>query len=189
MNELWLPDVQWLAESWGRGALGAVGVALLLGGRRLFWLALGAIGFLAGFATARHYLHLVPEGSGLFVALAAGVGGIVLALFVKRLALALAGFVIGGYLAYTLVGGNPAMDAHNGVVVLVSALVAAFVAGWLFKKALPLLSSLAGAYLIVAALSPASFRVGVGLLAGLTVFGAAIQWGLVRWRGERDDDE
>jgi hypothetical protein len=189
MNELWLPDTSWLDQPWGQWGLVAVGALLLLFGRRLFWLALGAIGFLAGFAAALHYLHLAPGGSGLFVALAAGVGGIVLALFVKRLALALAGLLVGGYLAFTLLGGSPAMTTQNGVLVLGVALATALLAGWLFKKSLPLLSSLAGAYLIVAAISPASFQVGIGLLAALTCFGAALQWGFVRRRGGRDDEE
>jgi|CXWL01.1.fsa_nt_gi hypothetical protein len=189
MNELWLSDSPWLATSLGKWALVGIGALLLLAGRRLFWLALGAIGFLAGFAAALHYLHLEPGGSGLFVALAAGVAGIVLALFVKRLALALAGLVIGGYLAYTLLGGSPAMTAQNGVIVLGTALLTALVAGWLFKKSLALLSSLAGAYLIVAAFAPANFRLAIGLLVGLTALGAGIQWGLVRRRPQRDEDE
>lgn len=189
MNELWLPDSPWLAQPMGRWGLVIVGLLLLVAGRRLFWLALGTIGFLAGFAAALHFLHLDPAGSGLFVALAAGVGGIVLALFVKRLALALAGLVIGGYLAFTLLGGSPQMTTQNGVIVLGAALVTALLAGWLFKKSLSLLSSLAGAYLLVAALAPANFRVGIGLLVALTALGTGIQWGLLRRRRGRPEED
>jgi hypothetical protein len=72
------------------------GIALLLAGRRLFWLFVGVVGFFAGL---RFALQVLGPRADLrwIVALAAGLLGIVLAIALQRLAVALAGFFVGGY--------------------------------------------------------------------------------------------
>ena len=74
-----------------------VGVAMLFLGRKLFWLLVGVIGFLIGLMVATDLFQAQPEWIILLVALVGGVIGALLALFVQNIAVAAAGFLLGGY--------------------------------------------------------------------------------------------
>src|SRR6185503_10713713 len=87
------------AEAPTRVVLALVGVALLVAGRRLFWLAVGALGFIAGYQAMERWGTGLPHSAALVVAVAVGVVGLVLAIFVQRVAVALAGFFLGVVLA------------------------------------------------------------------------------------------
>src|ERR1700745_117139 len=79
------------------GAL--IGIVILFFGRKLFWLCVAAVGFLAGIELAP---HLVTEPSPLLelaLALALGVLGAVLAFLLQKIAVAVVGFLAGGKLA------------------------------------------------------------------------------------------
>src|SRR2546423_13184371 len=76
-----------------------IGAVVLLFGRKLFWLCVAAIGFAAGVTLA---LHLVNEPTPLLqftFAILLGFIGALLALFLQKLAIRLAGFLAGGPLA------------------------------------------------------------------------------------------
>lgn len=78
----------------------AVGVALLIYGRKLYWLALGAVGFFGGIWLAGRMPGLAASGLGLGGSFLIGVLGAFLAVAAQRMAIGLGGFFIGGALAY-----------------------------------------------------------------------------------------
>lgn len=129
-----------------------LGSGLLLAGRRLFWLLLGAIGFAVGVETARRLIH----GTDL-VTLAAAIGlGILfalLAVFIESIAIGLAGFLGGGYVLFALAG----ILGLQGRVADITAFVIGGIIGvalviLLFDWALISISSLAGAAMVVSGL-------------------------------------
>jgi len=154
------------------------GAALLLAGRRIFWLVVGVFGFLFAYDMAQRYLGARTEGLELIIALLAGVAGVFLAIFLQKVAIGLAGFLLGGYVALGALGGaNGTVTGPHLVIVLIAGVVCAILALWLFETALILLSSLAGAALIVEALDlePAATLLAFALLV---VVGVAIQAGI-----------
>ena len=79
-----------------------VGLALLVLGKRLFWLFVGAIGFIAASDAAAAYFSALPHWQILTISIAAGLLGVLLAIFFQKLAIVLVGFYAGGYLAVSL---------------------------------------------------------------------------------------
>ncbi len=78
----------------------AAGIALLTYGRKLYWLALGAVGFFGGIWLAGRLPGLDSTGFGLGISFLIGVLGAFLAVAAQRMAIGLGGFFIGGALAY-----------------------------------------------------------------------------------------
>ncbi|HEY2737333.1 MAG TPA: DUF4203 domain-containing protein [Thermoanaerobaculia bacterium] len=170
------------------------GVALLLAGRRLFWLFVGAVGFFAGLRLSFYIVHPGAQGMRWLIALAAGLLGVVLAFALQRAAVALAGFVVGVSAAAWLLGINLShLWSHSGtssgdvLLCLAAGVVAAFLALWAFEGALIVLSAFLGAELIVD-----GFHLGRGLSGGaillvLAVVGIAVQAGITaRGAGRRE---
>jgi hypothetical protein len=164
------------------------GALLLIAGRRLFWLFVGIVGFFAGYSLAFQLFHLREPGAQLLLAVVAGLVGIALALFAQKLAIAVAGFLVGAYFVAALLGVSPsagvaALTPTQDLIVLVGGIVAAVLAVSLFDVALVVLSSLAGASLVSDALqmSVSSRWLVVAVLA---VVGIAVQLGGLR-RGRR----
>lgn len=156
----------------------AFGLALLLAGRRIFWLVLGVLGFLFGFDFATQVLGLDSRGLGLLIALLAGVVGVFVAVFIQRLAVGVAGFLVGGYLTLTVLGSEvTSLAASDLVAFILGGIFAAFLAVWLFEAALILLSSVAGAALVsgMADLQPEGTSLAFFLLV---VVGLAVQAGI-----------
>ena len=116
----------------------------------------------------------------LAIALAAGVVGALLAVFLQQAALAVAGFIGGGYVGYVLAG---MMGWEAGRLLWVPALIGAIVGVVLvvalFEWALIILSSLIGAGLIAEA---THFRPPIAglLFVALLIVGIAVQAGLMR---------
>jgi histidinol-phosphate aminotransferase len=75
-----------------------VGLILLAAGRRLFWLAVAAAGFLFGLGLAGAWLEAQSGGLAFLLALGVGLLGALVALFLQRIAIGVAGFLIGSYL-------------------------------------------------------------------------------------------
>jgi len=173
------PFYPWTATATPIAAL-LVGIALLLFGRRLFWLFVGVIGFMAGWYLVLGPGRHAPTAGGLLVAVLAGLVGLVLALVVQKVAVALAGFFVGAYLVANLLGWPlPPLRPTEQLVLLLAGVVAAFLALALFDLALILFSAIAGAGLI---LDNVHLRVGGNvrllLLVVLAAVGAAFQ---ARW--------
>ncbi len=163
----------------------AVGVALLLLGRRLFWLVVSALGLLVGFALAQRFFPAAQGWVVLAVGLAAGLVAIAVARFVQKLAVAIAAFLVGGYAALWLVihlGGLARIAAEVGdfaefapwIVFLIGGAVGALFGQFFFRKALIVVSSIVGAFLIVQSL-PLEPRWTTLALAALTLFGVFFQ--------------
>jgi hypothetical protein len=157
-----------------------VGLVLLTLGRKLFWLFVACIGFFAGIHFGQQFWGLRSELFILVLSLGLGVLGALIALVFQRLAVGLAGFWAGGVLGLNLLslwGAPPAQWAWGAL--LVGGVLGAVVLYLLFDWGLILISSLAGASLIVQAvhLSPA-MEVGVFLV--LLVCGVIIQARLLK---------
>ncbi len=125
------------------------GGALLLAGRKLFWLFVGAIGFAIGIQVATRFFH----GSELTTIVAGLVLGIifaVLAIFVESIAIAVAGFLGGGYvlLSITALFGLD-RGAVTWIAFIIGGLIGLALIAFLFDWALISISSLAGASLVV----------------------------------------
>src|SRR5882762_9007846 len=92
------------------GAL--IGVVILLFGRKLFWLCVAAVGFAAGVELAPHLVHEPSPLLALTVALVLGFMGALLALFLQKIAIAVAGFLAGGKLAVAIAASFFVQLAH-----------------------------------------------------------------------------
>lgn len=125
------------------------GIALLVTGRRLFWLFVGLIGFVAGIHAATRFFPGQPEWMILAIALTAGVMGALIAFFLQWLAIGLAGFSAGAYIVASLV--NTSGWGTKGIgwlLILIGGILGILLIVILFDWALIILSSLAGAALI-----------------------------------------
>jgi hypothetical protein len=150
-----------------------VGAALLLLGRRLFWLFVAGVGFVVGTLLATEWLGGKNDAVAMIVALGIGVIGAVVSVFLQRLVVAVAGFLAGGYLLYTLALG---LKYESGVWIafLVGGVVGAILVLALFDWALILLSSLIGATVIAQNLTLDQTMAGL-LFIALVVFGVMVQ--------------
>ncbi len=156
------------------------GVALLVVGRRLFWLFVGLIGFMWGIRVAAHFFPGQPEWMVVAIALTAGVLGALLALIFQWFAIGLAGFSVGAYIVLRLLHiSGWRTGGIDWLLPLIGGIIGALLIIILFDWALIILSSLAGAGLITE-----SLHVGQGsetlLLIGLFVAGVLVQSRLMR---------
>jgi hypothetical protein len=155
------------------GAL--IGVVILLFGRKLFWLCVAAVGFAAGVEIAPHLVHEPSPLMALIIALALGLIGALLALFLQKIAIAVLGFLAGGKLAGAIAAAFLVHYAqHSTIIFVIGGIIGAILLLVLFDWALIIVSSLIGAHLIQSAIAlPASGSTIV--LIGLTVIGILVQ--------------
>jgi hypothetical protein len=164
-----------------------VGLLLLVLGRRLYWLFVAGIGFLYGLELGPRLMPEQPETLIIAVALGLALVGALMAIVATKVALGLIGFVAGGGIAVLLLA-NLGLD--SGALALGTYLIAGLIGAALllvlFDWTLIVLSSLAGASLIVMsverflALPPIG---GTVLVLVLAAVGAWIQTGL--WQPRR----
>jgi hypothetical protein len=153
----------------------AVGVVLLFFGRRLFWAFVAAIGFVAGLYLVVNVLHLQPQWLTVVAAVAAGAIGALLAVFLQRLALGIAGFIAGGYFAVSLVNMYElSLTRVDWIAFLIGGIIGSLLVAALFNWALIILSSLNGAMLITQA-ADISRTYNTILLIFLILVGIAVQ--------------
>jgi hypothetical protein len=127
----------------------AIGAAILLFGRKLFWLFVAALGFAVGLEVAAYFMRDPPVWMTLVIALGLGILGAVLAIMLQKLAIALAGFVAGGRLALALVAAFFVDYTHyRGITFVIGGILGALMLLALFDWVLILLSSVEGAHLI-----------------------------------------
>ncbi len=162
-----------------------LGVVLLAFGRKLFWFFVAVAGFLIGINVAEQ-LTGGPETTRLIIALVVGIIGAFVALFLQKVAIAAAGFVIGGYITVeilTLYGAVlPAARFHSGaywIPYLIGGILGAILMFLLFDWALIVLSSLSGASMILRGVAVHRPAAAV-LFVILVVLGILIQAHLVR---------
>ncbi len=158
------------------------GLALLILGRKLFWLFVGLVGFVAGIVLATQFFQ-GPEWMVLLIALAAGLLGVLFAIVLQQIAVAVAGFIAGGYVVITLLN-ELGWDVGQlyWVIVVIGGIVGAILVLALFEWALVILSSLTGAALIVQTIHPGMLLTAL-LIAALFIVGVVIQAGL--WRRDQ----
>ena len=163
------------AETPSRLLLAIVGIALLVAGRRLFWLAVGMLGFIAGYQAMERWGSGLPHTAAFVVAIARGRhrhdprgrraarGGGARRLPARRRArhflLPLTGLALGPW---------------HGLVVAAAGLLMAFVALGIFSLALVVLTAGAGAAMLAEAIA-APPPWGVALLVVLWVIGVVVQ--------------
>ncbi len=160
-----------------------LGVVLLTTGKKLYWLFVAIVGFVIGLALATQYVQLNPPWLVYVVALVVGVIGAVVATFLQHLAIALVGFIAGGYGAmyiFGLLGKNPA--PYNWMAFIIGGIIGLFLVASIFNWALYILSSWAGATLVTKAISLQQAKLGLILFFVLFVLGMIIQAGLFRER-------
>src|SRR5205823_6728089 len=126
-----------------------IGAIILLFGRRIFWLCVAAVGFAAGMQVAPHLMHEPTPVLQLSIAIVFGFIGALLALFLQKIAIAIAGFLAGGKLAMALVAAFIAEGArYPGIAFVIGGIIGAILLLALFDWALIVMSSVVGAYLI-----------------------------------------
>jgi hypothetical protein len=163
-----------------------VGAALLLLGRRLFWLLVGVVGFTFGYEYGAQVYQGASETLLFTVALAAGVVGAVLAYFVQRLMVAVAGFMVGARLAVML--GNTIHPIPSqefwALTFLAGGIIGAALLVAVFDSALLFLSALFGASLIIETIDLPPYQ-KLALFLLLLVVGITVQANLQRPRPVR----
>ncbi len=157
-----------------------LGVVLLTTGKKLYWLFVAVVGFVIGLTIATQYVKLDPPWLVYLVALGAGVVGAVLATFLQHLAVAVVGFIVGGYGALylsTLLGKST--QPFNWMAFIIGGIVGLLLVASVFNWALYLLSAWAGATLVTEAIGLQA-QLGLILFFVLFVLGMIIQAGLFR---------
>jgi hypothetical protein len=157
-----------------------LGIALLVMGRRLFWLFLGGVGFFFGFDFAERMIHGQPHGVILIIALFVGALGAMVAIFLQKFAVVAGGFFAGGYLLIELLKVFAVKTGdYHWLLFIAGGLAGAVLMTVVFGWTLIILSSLIGSILI-----SQTFHFGQQLsevlLICLVLSGIGIQSGLIR---------
>jgi len=150
-----------------------LGGALLVAGRKLFWLFVAAAGFVTGFQLTTRYFQ-GSEGLSIIVGLVVGAIFAILAIFLQTIAIAIAGFLAGGYILQTL-AVSFGLSAAPWIIYIIGGIIGVLLVSFLFDWAIITLSSLAGASLVAEALQlPRTGLIFVLLfLAGVIIQGLA----------------
>jgi len=137
-----------------------MGVALLLAGRRVFWFLVGCAGFLIGLRLAQYFVPPENQHLTFIIGVAAGVLCVLLTLFAKKLAIGVAGFVIGAFIAmqFSQLFGVE-QSPRLWLLLIVGGAIGAVFFSVIFNLSLILFSSCVGALLILQSvrLQPAAF--------------------------------
>ncbi len=151
-----------------------LGAALLFAGRKLFWLFVAGAGFVTGWTITSRLLR-GPDWLTLLVGLAIGLLAALVAILAQHVAFGLAGFLAGGYIAiYFLL----LLDLDRGwlpwLTFILGGILGILLISALLDWAIILLSSLAGASLIIQAFD-LSRGLDLLLFALLSAVGISIQ--------------
>jgi len=157
-----------------------LGAALLMAGRKLFWLFVGAAGFVTGIQLATQFWQ-GPDLLAIVVGLVIGVIFALLAIFLQALVIGIAGFLIGAYVLTVLATmlGIDVTGATIWIVYIIGGILGLILVSFLFDWALITLSSLAGAALITQALFPQGATGGIVFFI-LFILGVLIQGSILR---------
>ena len=152
-----------------------IGVVILFFGRKLFWLCVAAVGFAVGVEIAP---LLVSEASSmltLVIALVFGVLGVLLALLIPKVAIAVLGFFAGGKLATAIAAAFFVHYAqYSTIIFVIGGIIGTILLLAVFDWALIVVSSFVGAYLIQTAivLPPTGSTL---VFIGLAILGIFVQ--------------
>ena len=168
-----------------------LGVLLLAFGRRLFWLFVGAAGFVGANLFANQFLRGQSDETVVIFCLGVGFVSAIMAMALRKVALGAAGFIVGGYLLMSALAGTGqeheiALAVGNGgehlapwLAFLVGGLAGAFLINMLFVWTLIVLSSWGGAKLVCDSLHLSAQTLPVVFLV-LMCAGVLAQSGVIR---------
>jgi hypothetical protein len=169
-----------------------VGIALLFLGRKAFWLFVGGVGFLLGIRVATQLIQSPHRWLVLAIALIVGLIGAFLATILQHVAVGLAGFVAGGYVAWSVAAmfgwemGVRALGVWEPWLIFVAGgVLFAVLIGLLFEWALIFVSSVTGATLITQSSVIREIRPGVQTLLFAVLVGAGIVLQAIMYQAER----
>ena len=162
-----------------------LGTSLLIWGRKLFWLFVGAAGFMTGLQIAAQAIG-GPEWVGIAIGILFGVGAALLAIFLKSVAIGVAGFLMGGAILTSLAGF---FNLDYGILYwglyLAGGIGGVILISMFFDLALIWLSSLAGSYMVMGVFSLDGLP-RILLFVGILFAGVIYQ--TTMWRKNGDDD-
>lgn len=157
-----------------------IGVAILLFGRKLFWLFVAAVGFALGIEIAPHLVHQPSPALALTFALVLGFAGALIAFLLQKLAIGVVGFLAGARLAIALASAFLVNhERYDIVTFIIGGILGAILLLALFDWALILFSSIEGAHLIQSAIPLPSTGTTI-LLVALVIVGIAVQASMLR---------
>lgn len=152
-----------------------IGIIILISGRKLFWLFVGCVGFVIGFHYTPYLWNIQSHLILIIIAIITGIIGAVLAVFFQKIAIGLAGFAAGGYIAVNILN---LIGFQIGQLIwlpyLIGGIIGALLLFLIFDWALIVVSCFAGASMIIQAvhLNP---TVKLGLFCVLIIMGGIIQ--------------
>src|SRR6476619_3162903 len=157
-----------------------LGLALLFFGRRLFWLFVAALGFAIGLELAPYLSQNPPLWLSLLLSIALGLIGALLAMMLQKLAIGIAGFLVGGRVAVAVAAAVWANYAHYSMITFVlGGIVGALLLLAVFDWALIFFSAIEGARLIAGSIHLPTTGATV-LLVALSVSGISVQGAMSR---------
>lgn len=161
-----------------------IGIALLVTGRKLFWLFIAAAGFMTGLQIAARTIG-GPEWVGIAIGIFFAIGAALLAVFLKTVAIGVAGFLMGGAVL-TGIAGFFGLDGgllYWGLF-LTGGIGGVILIGMFFDLAVIWLSSMAGSYLVMGILP----LEGVWrILTFVAIMFAGVIYQTSQWRKNGDD--
>jgi hypothetical protein len=152
-----------------------VGAVLLIVGRQFFWLFVGSIGFAAGLQYAPGLWDITSPMLLILISLFTGIVGALLAVVFQKIAIGLAGFSGGGFMAVNLLRVfELESEIFFWISYIVGGVIGAVLLFMVFEWALIFASSFAGGMVIIQTvnLDP---RMTPWVLFALIVFGILIQ--------------
>ncbi len=155
------------------------GGILLAFGRKVFWLFVGVLGYETGFYLLQNTWH-APHGLSVFAGIALGFLAALAAIFLEKIAIGIAGFLAGAYLAIALTAHlHLEQSGFAWALTLVGGLIGAALLLGVFEWTLIFLTAIIGAGMIAANLGFSNFLTVVVFLI-LALVGVAFQGKFLR---------
>jgi len=148
-------------------------VGLLVAGRRLFWLFVAAAGFFTGVELTTRFFH-GAEGLSIVVGIVVGILFAILAMALQRIAIGIAGFLLGGG-AFLSLATSFGIARGEWIIYIVGGVIGVVLLSMFFDWALIGISSFAGASMLVRTLALEKPVAGLAFLV-LLLAGLAIQF-------------
>jgi hypothetical protein len=158
------------------------GALLIMAGRRVFWLFLGLLCFLAGMSALQRLFPDISQTTLLLASLGIGALGAGIGMMAQKTAVWVGGFLGGGLLATMLLRMMTQGEGSTALVAfLIGGVIGILLARILFKWVMIVVSSAIGALVICKVLTtgvlPGAIVFGILLLAGITVQGGFLRRG------------
>ena len=157
----------------------ALGILLLLFGRRAFWIFVAVVGFIAGLTFATMFMHGQPELLILLIAIVAGIIGAFLGIMLEGFAILIDGFLAGGYLATAMaVSLGMTIAPGNWEIYIIGGIIGLILVAAIFDWAIIILSVLLGTEIIMTFLRSSVSAYYWLVFLGLVVVGLVVQAGI-----------